>query len=174
MLQWFWLSCSIRAFLGYKSWRRQQGLACEQNLIMMVPLETTLDIIIVKLAHLFGASKAHNSQFTIAEIGNSHFGAADVVPVERDSLNNIITWWNPNSTLPIRAYELLNLTAHPSSPEVLSGHPLGTATYADPTMACAYNPDCYLAISFDLMQKHLFTYSYFGFWLANEVITTIT
>lgn len=104
----------------------------------------------------------------------SSFLAADVAPMERSSLNSIVTWWNPNSTLPIRAYELLNLTAHPSNPEVLSGHPLGTQTYADPTVACAYNPDCYLAISFDLLQKNLFTYNYFGFWLANEFITTVT
>ncbi len=39
----------------------------------------------------------------------------------------MLTWWSPNSTLPIRAYELLNLTAHPSSPLVQQGQPLGPA-----------------------------------------------
>lgn len=92
----------------------------------------------------------------------------------RSSLNDFTTWWTPNSTLPIRAYELLNMTAHPSSPAVETGHPLGAQRYADPTMACAYDPDCYMAMGFSTLLKHLFTYNYFGFWLANEFITTVT
>ncbi len=99
---------------------------------------------------------------------------AKIEPVQRSSLDSFTTWWSPNSTLPIRAYELLNLTAHPSSPAVETGHPLGAQSYADPTMACAYDPDCYLALSFSTLLKHFFTYNYFGFWLANEFITTIT
>jgi len=94
--------------------------------------------------------------------------------VKRSSLDGLFTWWSPNSTLPIRAYELLNLTAHPSSPLVAQGQPLGAQRYADPTLECAYDPDCYLAIGFSTLLRNLFTYNYFGFWLANEFITTIT
>ena len=92
----------------------------------------------------------------------------------RSSLDSVATWWSPNSTLPVRAYELMNLTSHAATPAVAASHPLGTRPYVDPTLACAYNPDCYLGLAFDAPLQKLFTYNYFGFWLANEFITTIT